>query len=90
MAVVQGPFPLEYNLTAKGYFLECRNRNRCRQAELPPFFIEVLADGTIPVRLPGPKQFDAPLLSKEQQSRIDEYFQAQYEGTLRKDELKKE
>jgi hypothetical protein len=89
-AVARGPFPLEKNLTAQGYYVECRNKGRCRQADLPPFFVEVLSDGTIPIRMPGPKDYDAPLLSKEQQSQIDAYFQAQYDATREGRELRKD
>jgi hypothetical protein len=88
--VIKGPFPLANNLSSQGYYVICDNKNRCRQAELPPFFIQVLSDGRIPIMLPGEKQFDIPQLTPEQQTRLDEYYQHEYQRTLDKDELRKE
>lgn len=88
--VVKGPFPLENNVTARGFLVMCRNKGRCRQADLPPFFIQRLSSGRVPIMLPGEKQFDIQNLSPEQQAQVDEYYNAQYDSTRRGDELRKE
>lgn len=89
MATERGPFSLQNNLTAKGYYLKCRN-SRCRQFDLPPFFIEVLANGTVPVRMPGPKEYDIQQLTTEQQEQLDEYHRQLYQITLDKREVRRE
>lgn len=76
------------NLSATLYVLECRNANRCPWGEVRGRkIVEVMADGTIPVMLPGPKTYNAEHLSPEQQSKIDEFFNQQYRQTLDKKEV---
>lgn len=89
MAVINTQRPA-LNLSATVYTLECRNVNRCRWAEEKARkIVEVLADGTIPVMLPGPKAFDAQKLTPEQQANLDEFFRTQYQQTLDKSEVRK-
>jgi hypothetical protein len=79
-----------YNLTATIHILECRNQ-RCPWGETHERkSVEVMADGTIPVMLPGPKMYDAQQLTPEQQKRLEDYFEEQYTSTVRKDELRRE
>lgn len=79
-----------FNLTATIHILECRNDRCVWGRERMRKMVEIMADGTIPVMLPGPKTYDVPLLTKEQQAKIDEYFEQVRLSTLRKDELRKE
>jgi hypothetical protein len=77
-------------LTAMLYVYECRN-DRCKYyVELNDRWsrgVQVNADGTIPVMQPGPKQFDARVLTSEQQSAVDEQAQAFYDATIAKEEI---
>jgi hypothetical protein len=79
------------NITSTVYELECRNINRCRWAEEKATkIVQILADGTIPVMLPGPKVYDAEHLTAEQQANLDEFFRTQYQITVDKREVRKE
>jgi hypothetical protein len=79
-----------YNLTATIHILECRNR-LCPWGETHERkSVEVMADGTIPVMLPGPKVYDAQQLTPEQQARLDQFYRDQYLQTTRKDEIERQ
>jgi hypothetical protein len=81
-------------LTATLKFLECRNdrckyyinsskdpRNRSRWNR----WVQINADGTIPVRQGGESEFSIRNLTQEQQSALDDNMREFYERTIKKD-----